>query len=176
MKRNVLSAYQLDNLLLEKYGKDMETDTFATLRGNVEGSFKGKTFHITFKNDEYLLISIDNSGKALLDELRPILNEVMGDEPICQYDLQTEGHKEEDATPTIEWDIKDPEARVKEIVNGRAFSDRSKLHNLTLFGERKIETYIEDEKAKAQRIANAKICGIFQVALKNLTKLIILMK
>lgn len=63
--------------------------------------------------------------------------------------------------------LKDSESRKKEIVNSRAYSDKSKLLDLTLFGGRKVESYVEDEKATAERIANARIYGIDQGSIKD---------
>ncbi len=129
--------------------------------GSVTGTFKGKKFRITFVRNECLLISIINSGRELLNELVPFLSEVMGSEnPICEYDMQSEGVEKKDAMPTIEWEIIDPETRIKEIVNGRAFPGKPKVLNLTLFGGRKVESYVEDEKEETERIANARIYGI----------------
>lgn len=170
MKNTLVSSlHELNELLSKKYGKDIETDPFGVLfMGNIVGTFRGEKFNITFEKDEYLLISISNSGVTLLDELMPVLNEVMGiQEPIARYDLQAEGMNEKEAMPIVEWDIKDPESRIKEVVNGRAYSDKSKLHNLTLFGGRKVESYIEDEKAKEERIANARIYGIDPGSIKD---------
>lgn len=170
MKKTLVpSSYELNQLLLKKYGCDIKTESFrALMGGSVAGILKGEKFNITFKKDEYLLLSVTNSGRALLDELMPVLNEVMGSEyPIAKYDVQALGMDEKDAMPTIEWDIKDPETRLNKLVNGRAYLDKSKIHNLSLYGDRKIESYVEDEKAKAERIANAKIYGIYPGSIKD---------
>lgn len=169
MKRTLVpSSYELNQLLLKKYGDEIKTESFRALMGGVAGILKGEKFNITFKKDEYLLLSVTNSGKALLDELMPMLNEVMGGEnPIAKYDVQPLGVDEKDSMPTIEWDIKDPETRINKLVNGRAYLDKSKIHNLSLFGDRKVESYVEDEKAKAERIANAKIHGIYPGSIKD---------
>lgn len=156
----VSNHFGLADLLKSKLGNDVDIDSMATLMGKVCGTYKGQNFNITFKRNEYLLISIASTGKDLLKEIQPILNEVMGEQPICSYCMQSAGLEENQAMPTIEWDIEDPENRIKEVVNGRAFSDGAKLHNLTLFSDRQIESYVEDDKAKAERIANARIYGI----------------
>ena len=127
----------------------------------MSGSFDSKRFHITFKAGEYLLISTSADGKAILDELLPTLTEVMGGEnPICAYDLQNSGNEEKDAKPTIEWDIVAPQARIKEIVNGRAFSDGSKILNLKLYNGKDVSDYLENAQEKEDRIKNARIYGI----------------
>lgn len=161
MKKTLVSSvFELDELLKAKLGKDIETDAFSKLIGCLIGTYKGEPFNITFVRNECLLISISKNGKALLEQIQPILSGAMGSNPICSYDLQCEGIEGKDPEPTIEWDIKDPESRIKEVVNGRAFSKNAKLYKLKLFGDRKIETYIENEKQKLDRIANARIYGI----------------
>lgn len=164
----VASAYELNELLTKKYGEDLQTDPLRALTGSVAGSFKGAKINITFGKNEYLLISTDSNNANVLEELKPVLREVMGsEEPICSYDLQSEGLEEEQSMPTLEWDIKDPENRIKEVVNGRAFSDGAKLRDLTLYGGRTLENYVEDEKAKEERIANARIYGIDSGSIKD---------
>lgn len=156
----VSNHFELADLLKSKLGDDVDIDSMGTLMGKVCGTYKGQRFNITFKRNEYLLISIANTGKDLLGEIEPFLKDVMGDQPLCSYSLQSAGLAENQAMPTIEWDVQDPESRLKEVVNGRAFSDGAKLHNLTLLNNREIANYVEDDKAKADRIANARIYGI----------------
>lgn len=161
-KTTVYNSWQLEELLEKKYGERFEADFLSSLiGGGVSGSFDSKRFHITFKGGEYLLISTSSDGKAILDELLPTLTEVMGNEkPICSYDLQCSGTEEKDAEPTIEWDVVAPESRIKEIVNGRAFSDGAKVLNLKLYNGKDVSDYLESEKEKEERIKNARIYGI----------------
>jgi hypothetical protein len=169
-KTIVSSASELNDLLVKKYGNEISTDPLTAMMGNIQGNFKGSKISISFGKDEYLVISTDNNGKEILEKLKPTLVEVMGNaESICSYDLQV-GDSEQ-AMPTIEWDIKNPEDRIKEIVNGRAFNGDSKISNLILCGDRKIENYLEDEKAKEERITNAKIYGIYPGSIKDVKKI-----
>ncbi len=161
VKTTVSDSYHLNELLKTKYGERLETDPFAALRGSVQGTFDSKKINITFKGNEYLLISTASTSREVLDELLPVLTEVMGGEkPICSYDLQSSGIDEKDAMPTIEWDVVAPEDRIKEIVNGRAFSDGAKIHNLKLYNSKNVSDYLESEEEKENRIKNARIYGI----------------
>ena len=160
-KTTVYNSWQLEELLEKKYGERFEADFLSSLMGGVSGSFDSKRFHITFKGGEYLLISTSADGRAVLEELLPTLTEVMGNEnPICSYDLQSSGIEKKDAEPTIEWDIVAPQDRIKEIVNGRAFSDGAKVLNLKLNNGKSVSDYLESEKDKEERIKNARIYGI----------------
>lgn len=158
----VSNSGELDKLLNKKYEGRIETDPLIALGGSVRGTLDSRNFNITFKGDEYLLISTDSDSRDVLDELLPTLKEVMGGvDPICSYDLQAEDCEEKDSMPTIEWDVKTPEERIKEIVNGRAFSGKTKIHNLKLHNGKTPEEYLESEEEKAERIKNAKIYGIY---------------
>lgn len=162
----------LDELLNKKYGKRLNTHPFAALMGRVEGTLDSKKISITFSGDEYLLISTASNSKEVLDELLPVLTEIMGGvNPICSYDLQRSGDEEKDAMPTIEWDVVAPEDRIKEIANGRAFSDGAKILNLKLFNGKDVSDYLESEQEKKDRIKNARIYGIDPGSIKDVEKI-----
>lgn len=76
-KTTVSSTYQLNELLKEKYKERLETDPLAVLKGDIRGTFDSKPIIITFKANEYLLISTFANSKEVLDELLPILTERM---------------------------------------------------------------------------------------------------
>ena len=160
-KTLISNSYELNEFLENKYGERLNTDSFAAMMGSVRGTLDSKKINITFKGNEYLLISTASNSKEVLDELLPVLTEVMGNtQPICSYDLQSSGLEEKDATPTIEWDVVAPENRIKEIVNGRAFSDGVKILNLKLYNGKEVSDYLESEQEKEDRIKNARIYGI----------------
>ncbi len=170
-KTLVYDAYELNELLEKKYGKRLNTDTLATLMGIVEGTLDGKKIKISFKGNEYLLISTATTSKDVLDDLLPVLTEVMGNvSPICSYDLQSSGLEEKDAMPTLEWDVVAPEARIKEIVNGRAFTNTTKILNLKLYNGKKTSDYLESNQEKEDRIKNARIYGIDPGSIKDVEK------
>ena len=173
-KTKVCNSWELERLLEEKYGERFEAGFLSSLMGDVTGSLDSKRFHISFKGGEFLLISTSADGRAVLDELLPTLTEVMGNEkPICSYDLQCSGTEEKDAKPTIEWDLVAPESRIKEIVNGRAFSDEAgtKVLNLKLNNGKSVSDYLEGEKDKEERIKNARIYGIDPGCIKDVEKI-----
>lgn len=171
-KTTVSSSWELEELLTKKYGDRFETDFLSSLMGGVNGALDSKSFKITFKGNEYLLISTSPKTRELLDELLPTLIEVMGDtQPICSYNLQSSGLEEKDAMPTIEWDVVAPENRIKEIVNGRAFSNGAKILNLKLYNGKEVSEYLESEQEKADRIKNARIYGIDPGSIQDAEKI-----
>ena len=171
-KTTVSSSWELEELLTKKYGDRFETDFLSSLMGGVNGALDSKSFKITFKGNEYLLISTSPKTRELLDELLPTLIEVMGDtQPICSYNLQSSGLEEKDAMPTIEWDVVAPENRIKEIVNGRAFSDGARILNLKLYNGKEVSNYLESEQEKEDRIKNARIYGIDPGSISDVEKI-----
>ena len=170
-KTLVSTAYELNDLLEKKYGERLNTDSLRAFMGQIQGTLDSKKISISY-NGEYLLLSTSADSREILDELLPLLTEVIGNvKPICSYDLQSEGLKENEAMPTIEWDLTNPENRIKEIVNGRAFSDKSKILNLKLYNDKNISDYLETEQEKEERIKNARIYGIDPGCLKDPEKI-----
>ena len=157
-KRIITSGLDLDVYLNEIFKERMETDFIGAVTGNPSGTLDNKKFIITFCPNKYAVVSMEKDSTKEFNELIGVINQVMNDEPICSYDLKEENL--EDALPTYEWDTDKPEDRIKEIVNGRAFSDKSKVLNLNLFGNRKIEDYLETKEQAEERIKNARIYGI----------------
>lgn len=171
-KTLISNSYELNEFLEKKYGERLNTDSFAAMMGSVRGTLDSKKINITFKGNEYLLISTASNSKEVLDELLPVLTEVMGNtQPICSYDLQSSGLEEKDAMPTIEWDVVAPENRIKEIVNGRAFSDGARILNLKLYNGKEVSNYLESEQEKEDRIKNARIYGIDPGSISDVEKI-----
>lgn len=172
IKTLVSDSYELNELLEKKYGERLNTDPFAAMMGSVTGTLDSKKINITFKGNQYLLISTASTSRDVLDELLPMLTEVMGNtNPICSYDLQSSGLEEKDAMPTVEWDIVAPESRIKEIVNGRAFSDGAKILNIKLHNGKTVSDYLESEREKEDRIKNARIYGIDPGSIQDVEKI-----
>lgn len=134
----------------------------AWISGSLTGKIGDDNFRITTNKTEFLLIS---TTAECLNTLRPALDKFMdGNSPICRYDMiMTEGDIRE-SRQTWEWDIVNPESRIKEIVNGKAY-DNTPLENIVLF-DRNIEDYTSEaakqafDEAEAERIKNARIYGI----------------
>ncbi len=170
-KTAVSNSGELEELLSKKYGDRFEPSFLSSIDG-VAGYLDSKRFKITFKGNKYLLISTSQKTRELLDELLPVLTEVMGNEqPICSYDLQCLGDEEKDAMPTIEWDVVAPEKRIKEIVNGRVFSNIEKILNLKLYNGKDVSEYLESEQEKEDRIKNARIYGIDPGSISDVEKI-----
>lgn len=157
----VSDSYALYELLSKKYGKRLQVEPLSALGGAVQGKFDGSLFNLTFKSGEYLLLTVGPNGRHVIDELTTVLKSVMNDcEPIIKYDMNYAGKGQDMIKPTIEWDIQDPEGRIKEIINGRAFPDKPEITNIELFNGKSIEDYVETKEEQEERIKNARIYGI----------------
>lgn len=165
-KQTISNVAELCKLIEKKY-RGRITDVYQNVsfqgHGRLEALLDGQQFMISF-TDEFLIASTFNGDTKTLEKLMPVLKKVMGnEEPLCSYDIKCEGL----LNPTVEWEVKDPKGRLKEIANGRAF-DSAEISNLKLYNSEKIEDYLETEEEKAEKIKNAKIYGIYPGCLKDL--------
>ena len=152
-------AVELCKLLLQDYEDCFKGDLLMAMTGGIDGIFKGHRIRITYSPD-FCLVSTSQQGKESLSELETILTNYMaGERPICRYEMVEGELSKENAMPTIEWDSKDPESRIKEVVNGRAFTN-AKVKDIVLYGDRKIEDYLETLEEQEERKKNARIYGI----------------
>lgn len=164
-----LDIRETDILLRKMFRGRIDIDIFSLMCSQINGTLDKKTFSITFCKEEYLLVSTSENTKEVLEELLPVLKTAMaGKEPICKYDMVS---KDKKILPTIEWDVKDPDARLKEIVNGRAFSDDSTIENLELFDEKKVEDFLESEEEKQEMLKNVRVFGIDKGSIQDVEKI-----
>lgn len=102
---------KLKVLLKELFGNDIEFDReerFAC----IHGSYKGTNFEIKIWNG--IVLTIEKKEKDNIIEIfKPIFDQIIGAEPICQYDYCSEMNT---IYPTIEWNLH-PEERLYELVN-----------------------------------------------------------
>ncbi len=89
---------------------------------------------ITFKADEYLIISVPEKEKKILKQLKPLLKQVMqNNEPICSYDLHIKPSENNISLTTIEWDLKNPKKRIEELKKNLAYSNNYKIKNFEIW-------------------------------------------
>ena len=90
----------------------------------------------------------------VLDELKPVISKIMGDvDPICRYDLLTtftsneklndefDGEtriiNENRMCPTMEWNIMDPDSRIRSLID----EEGREIFNLQLLNGKSISDY-----------------------------------
>ena len=161
-------SYELYNLLDEKFGDRLDVDPIETLGGAIPGKLDGYIFNITYRKDNYLLISTEKEGKHIIAEMLPIFKMVMDEPPIIEYNMIRKKNNKELIMPTLEFDAKNPEERIKDIVNGRALSNSTSISDIKiLYGENDLEYYIETLEEREEKEKSAKIYGIYPGSIKN---------
>lgn len=151
-----ITTYDLNLLLKKKFGKRLKTDSLKTLNGDIIGTLDSKAITISFVNNEYLNVYTTNND--VIDELISFLRKTVdGIKPICSYEMVSKGKN----IFVIEWDFKNPEERIKEIVNGYAYSDKIKVSNIKLYNSKKITEYLDENK----------IYGLYPGSLQDIEKI-----
>lgn len=169
----VRNVGDLAKVLEKKFGSRIEIDPFSLLtKTEIRGVLDNKKFLITFIEDFCLLLSVEPNAESIIDYMKPTLKIVMDkQEPILRYALQEADKTEAESSPTIEWDIKDPESRIRDIVNERGFSRKTKIHNIVILNGKKIEDYMETPEERQRVLDNAKIYGIYPGSIKDVSKI-----
>ena len=126
---------------------------------SIQGTLYGKPFwfspHVNDKGyvDGMCASSEHQEDKDILDDLSPVLTEFMGAEPICRYDLSTTFTSYEELDdkidgevreineirmcPTMEWNVMDPENRIRYLIGVRG----TDIENLELLNGKSISDY-----------------------------------
>ena len=125
MSTPTCDVYRLNEILKEKYKERISINYPKASLNAIEGTLDSKKIRIVL--DYYygfLLFSTTLNSREILDELTPLLTKVMNNSaPICSYNLLKRGTKDENAMPTIEWDLNNPEERIEELISGHGFAD-----------------------------------------------------
>ena len=140
--------------------------SIVALRKYLNNYYRGEMISNTVMDAAYKLRSGAVEDKDVLDILKPVISEIMGDaEPICRYDLSTtfisnkklddesnnkswmdEKFKKETIEcmcPTIEWNIIEPESRIRSLISKCG----TEIENLQLLNGKNISDYVEKGQA-----------------------------
>ena len=129
----------------------------------------------TCRGESSLILSATKESKPLMNQLIPGLNRVMGRKmPIMEYELQPWYMKKSfnpaaknTTQPTIEWETKIPDFRIKHVVNGKAHSPLFSLHNIRLFDGRRLNSYVENKDTEIEKADCAAVYGLDPGVLEN---------
>lgn len=138
----IITTYDLEKLLIKKLGDDLDLEPFALLMGMIEGKYKNQHFNILFEYGQSLILSTET--KDVISAIIPILNYVMGEDPICSYD-----RKENDffLLTSVEWNIENPKKRIYEL---QTSEETLPITNMTIY-------YDLESKQKIKSIENKKV-------------------
>lgn len=152
-KSLVSTAAELNGFLEEKFKYDWHLiEEISDATGTIIGELYSEKVFIMFVSGKSLVVATIYNSRGVLNQLLPTLAEVMGNEnPICSYCVQNKYTEAIGILPIIEWNILEPEKRIKEIANGRAYAD-AMIVDLELYGDRKVDDYLESEEEKTAKI------------------------
>lgn len=132
--------------------------------GSLKGKMRGTAFLVTYNHPEFIMLTTvqgpTKSWQYNTDLLRKACTDFLGVDAICSY---VEG--ENPSRITFEWDAKEPEKRLRNVVNRGDELARKEIRDVRLFGGRKIADYESETEHRANadleaaRIRNARIHG-----------------
>ena len=162
------AVIDLEEKIEEVFGKrfceKITLDSFGSVQGTIDGKEFWFTPHVSKKSNGYIGAMCASAkyqeDKDVLDELKPVISEIMGGvEPICKYDLLTtftsykklddkfdgefEKINETGMCPTIEWNIMDPDSRIRSLIDKCG----TEIENLQLLNGKNISDYVEKGQA-----------------------------
>lgn len=152
-KKNVDNSFDIAVNLLIDLKRRVTIDVSSLANGILSGSFDDNDFVITYVKNKYLLLSCADSN--LVKELSKYLIGYIGNiSPICEYHLISCDMN------VIEWDMIDPEIRIRDIVNNRIGED-STYDYIKLYNEKNISDYYENDEEQKEYLKNVKTFGIY---------------
>lgn len=98
-----------------------------------------KAIHILYNPEKWLIASVDKRYQNLLQDIRPSLIKITGEDPICLYTkkiLKTNGN-----TTTLEWKAYNPEARLLSLLGGTGIEKDYRIRKIALYGGRNLADY-----------------------------------
>lgn len=110
-KMTIIFCQGLKAYLKNAFGNDIEFDR-DEIFACIHGKYKRTPFEIKTWNGIVLTIET-KSNKNIIEVFKPILNEIIGAEPICEYDYCSQM---QNVYPTVEWNLH-PNDRLYELVN-----------------------------------------------------------
>ena len=159
--RDIELEHYLELVFKERFNSDFTS----SLDNHVHGSLDGERIVITFWPHDSIVVSAKEG--STLDKLVPVLTEVMDNiGPMCKYKTVDYGQSEPDLT-FMEWDIKDPDKRLKELINDRGYEDGTTLVDFELLNGKQMTDYLDTEEEKREIMKNARIYGIDKGCLKD---------
>ena len=156
------AVIDLEETIEEVFGRRFREKISLNSMDSVQGTIDGKSFwfspHVSKKSKGHIgamCVSANSQEEEdVLDELKPVISKIMGDvDPICRYDLLTtftsneklndefDGEtriiNENRMCPTMEWNIMDPDSRIRSLID----EEGREIFNLQLLNGKSISDY-----------------------------------
>ncbi len=160
----------MDSILTELKTLDQcDLDFISELRSNSErgrlnGTYQGIIFVVSYSRKEYVLLTVNvaqgDTYEAPLRTLCEICTTFMGQPAICQYE------EDDPERLTIEWDVCNPEQRLRDVANQGGNFAKMKIKNVKFLGKYQLSDFEDatlqqkNAEQEAERIKNARILGV----------------
>lgn len=163
-KISIDSDIELEHYLELLFKGRFNADFTSSLDNHVHGTLDGERVVLTFWPHDSIILSAEKGVE--LEKLIPALSTAMDENgPICKYETKDYGKEESDAVH-MEWDIKDPDKRLKELANDRAYVDGTEVVNMEVLNGKTVADYMDTEEERKEILANARIYGIDRGCIK----------
>ncbi len=144
--RDVKTSKDFEVFLQERYNEFYPKGTHV---GRTKCKINKLNIEASFSREEFFILEIRGSLLPLDEEIQPLLDhisEIMGDvRPMCGYRLIS---RNDGINYAYEWNVVDPDERIRELVNGRSHSDGSRVEKISLYNDKDIDNYVEKTKEK----------------------------
>lgn len=142
-----LRKYDCDELLealKRKYGDDI------ILSSNQHGDiyqidciFKRKNFvQIFYKKNNFLILSVVQKRKGLLDEFNKVINNFMKCEALCSYDLKVINPEQPNMKSIREWWLTKKKERIEELKSKKVYKNTAEIINFK--GQSLLDNFIKE--------------------------------
>ena len=161
MAKIVNDIIDLTNLLKEVLGDRVkETEYFDPFHSRMLLEVDGKNIAVLFTpHKSCTLVAAPGKGRESIEAIKPYISQALDfNGPLCCYTLTNDDDENEKFS--MEWEIKDPVKRLKEIQSGTGFTDGLNAKDLEVLNGLKAEECVETEEEKKERLANLRIPGI----------------
>ena len=143
--KKINNAFDFNLYLIDRYKDQYIPDVLSGIGGNISGSLYGRKFSILINPNSYATFTVSNNANFILEELIPILNEIMHNNlPICDYELLNKNTNNKEFI--TEWDIEDPEGRLEDIKSGLGYDSNYQILNLNIHKNPKIKTQHDNKQ------------------------------
>ena len=153
----------LKKILKKELGNTIEISEVYPAIGRIEALVNGYFVAIHIRPQKTLFIcGSEETPREILDLVVPALNKAMdNNKPIARFDIREYGNEKDIPAPYIEWNIINPEERLKELANNRGVGERAEVLNLEILNGKTINDYLDTKEETQELMKNSKVYGIY---------------
>jgi hypothetical protein len=135
---------ELLEIFKRKYGHNIFLSTYR--HGDIDQIdciFNRKDFvQIFYKKDNFLILSVVQKRKELLDEFQKIINKFMKCNALCSYDLKLYNTEQPHMKSIKEWWLTKKKERIDELKNKKVYKNMAEIMNFK--GQSFLDSFIKE--------------------------------